>query len=321
MNQETRKKLIKNFPADIVKPAPKGKFGKYVPHHLYTQRLVDVIPGGYDFSYDIIRDKDNAIVGARCTLYLKDADQTIVEVGDVDVNAIARNITESEILKLAVSDGIKRCCMRIGLGLELWTGDVTEEEHYSEGSSTPVKKLQEPKTGTSPSSPRISELQLKEMVFVSCKEDKSFAMRCYKDCFNRTKIKTNKDSIELWDDADIRIFLDFVDEYVDKNKDTFEERKNNEPIVNKIIENLDDVQEIKEEEVGERPAPGAWEQEPPSDAQLKPFNEVLNRAADDDVELYEKAKKALNDGTITKGNIFDWINRNDSPWKLQDGNQ
>ena len=63
------------------------------------------------------------------------------------------------------------------------------------------------------------------------------------------------------------------------------------------------------------------EQEPPSDAQLKPFNEVLNRAADDDVELYEKAKKALNDGTITKGNIFDWINRNDSPWKLQDGNQ
>ena len=73
--------------------------------------------------------------------------------------------------------------------------------------------------------------------------------------------------------------------------------------------------------MGERPAPGAWEQEPPSDAQLKPFNEVLNRAADDDVELYEKAKKALNDGTITKGNIFDWINRNDSPWKLQDGNQ
>ena len=63
MNKEVRKKLTANFPKEVVRPAPKGKFGKYVPHHLYTQRLVDVIPGGYDFSYDVIRDKDNAIVG------------------------------------------------------------------------------------------------------------------------------------------------------------------------------------------------------------------------------------------------------------------
>jgi len=60
------------------------------------------------------------------------------EVGDVDSNALKRNITESEILKLAVSDGIKRCCMRFGIGLELWTGGVTEEEHYS--APQPIQK-------------------------------------------------------------------------------------------------------------------------------------------------------------------------------------
>ena len=42
MNKETQKKLIKDFPKSVVKPAPKGKFGDYVPHHIYTQRLVDM---------------------------------------------------------------------------------------------------------------------------------------------------------------------------------------------------------------------------------------------------------------------------------------
>ena len=54
------------------------------------------------------------------------------------MNAVKRNITESEILKLAVSDGIKRCCMRLGIGLELWTGGVTEEEHYA--GQQPIQK-------------------------------------------------------------------------------------------------------------------------------------------------------------------------------------
>jgi len=131
MDKETQKKLTKDFPKSVVKKAPQGKFGDYVPHHIYTQRLVDVIGGGYDFTFEETRDKTGAIIGAKCRLYIKSSDQTIEEVGDVDMNAVKRNITESEILKLAVSDGIKRCCMRLGIGLELWTGGVTEEEHYS----------------------------------------------------------------------------------------------------------------------------------------------------------------------------------------------
>jgi len=131
MNKETIKKLTKDFPKDVVKQAPKGKFGSYVPHHLYTQRLVDVVGGQYNFLIkEIIRDKDNAVVGAVCRLEIEGLG-VVEEVGDVDTHAISRNITESEVLKLAVSDGIKRCCMRFGIGLELWTGGVTEEEHYA----------------------------------------------------------------------------------------------------------------------------------------------------------------------------------------------
>lgn len=131
MNKETIKKLTKNFPKDVVKQAPKGKFGSYVPHHLYTQRLVDVVGGQYNFFIkEVIRDKDNAVVGAICRLEIEGLG-IVEEIGDVDTHAISRNITESEVLKLAVSDGIKRCCMRFGIGLELWTGGVTEEEHYA----------------------------------------------------------------------------------------------------------------------------------------------------------------------------------------------
>ena len=133
MNKETIKKLTKNFPKDVVKQAPKGKFGSYVPHHIYTQRLVDVVGGQYNFLIkEVIRDKDNAVVGAVCRLEIEGLG-VVEEVGDVDTHAISRNITESEVLKLAVSDGIKRCCMRFGIGLELWTGGVTEEEHYAGG--------------------------------------------------------------------------------------------------------------------------------------------------------------------------------------------
>ncbi len=130
MDKETYKKLTKDFPKSVVKKAPPGKFGDYVPHHIYTQRLVDVIPGKYNFKYEPLRDKDGALAGAKCILEI-DGLGTIEEVGDVDSNQLKNNNTESELLKLAVSDGIKRCCMRFGIGLELWTGGITEEEHYA----------------------------------------------------------------------------------------------------------------------------------------------------------------------------------------------
>ena len=175
MDKETHKKLIKDFPKTVVQPAPKGKFGSYVPHHLYTQRLVDVVGGKYNFFVkEVLRDKDNAVVGAVCVLEIEGLGK-MEEVGDVDMNALNRNITESEILKLAVSDGIKRCCMRFGIGLELWTGGETEEEHYAGGQEQPKKKQVVQESGKSPSKPIITELALKKMVMSRCNDDKTFA--------------------------------------------------------------------------------------------------------------------------------------------------
>ena len=41
MDKETHKKLTANFPKSVVKKAPQGKYGDYVPHHIYTKRMVD----------------------------------------------------------------------------------------------------------------------------------------------------------------------------------------------------------------------------------------------------------------------------------------
>ena len=137
MDKETQKKLIKDFPKNVINKAPQGKFGDYISHGIITKRLVDVAPD-YNFTYEVLRDKDNAIVGAKCRLEIPGLGIK-EDVGDVDVHAIKRNLTESELLKLAVSDGIKRCAMRFGLGLDqLWNGGVTEEEHYS--APQPIQK-------------------------------------------------------------------------------------------------------------------------------------------------------------------------------------
>jgi len=323
MDKETHKKLTANFPKSVVKKAPQGKFGDYVPHHIYTKRLVDVVGGKYNFTYDIIRDKDNAVVGAKCTLEIDDLGK-VEEVGDVDRHALARNLTESEILKLAVSDGIKRCCMRFGIGLELWTGDTTEEEHYAGSGETnknldassketnesldasPKKKQVTQESGTSPSKPKITEATLKQMVFTSCNDNKDFARKCYKDCMNRTIIKTNQSDIALWEDETIKIFLDLVDDYISKHEETFKDRESNEPIVNKIIEELGEV-EVKD--MADIPS-GKWEQDPISEGQVKFIETLVKQAIDSGLdELGAEAKQYLNSGEATKGNASAMIDK------------
>ena len=308
MDKETHKKLIKDFPKTVVQPAPKGKFGSYVPHHLYTQRLVDVVGGQYNFFVkEVLRDKDNAVVGAVCVLEIEGLGR-MEEVGDVDMNALNRNITESEILKLAVSDGLKRCCMRFGIGLELWTGGVTEEEHYAGDQEQPKKKQVVQESGTSPSKPIITELALKKMVMSRCNDDKTFASKCYKQCMERTIIKTNIDNVDMWTKETIKVFEDLVGIYIDKHKDTFEERTNNEPIVNKIIENLGEVVE-KEQEVADIPE-GKWMDDPISDGQVKFIETLIKQVIDDGQdELGAEAKQYLSSGEATKGNASKMIDK------------
>ena len=230
MNKETQKKLTKDFPKSVVKKAPQGKFGDYVPHHIYTQRLVDVIGGGYDFTFEETRDKTGAIIGAKCRLYIKSTDQTIEEVGDVDVNAVKRNITESEILKLAVSDGIKRCCMRLGIGLELWTGGVTEEEHYAEvQTSKPkmtkdkedIKVLEKAKKDFAKDvEEQPNNAQQLNTFMTATVSDEVVKAVIKRDVYRDVVSKGFPEEVEDWDDKQVEIFKDLVFEtqQVDEKK-------------------------------------------------------------------------------------------------------
>lgn len=312
MDKETHKKLTANFPKSVVKKAPQGKYGDYVPHHIYTKRLVDVVGGKYNFTYDIIRDKDNAVVGAKCTLEIDDLG-TVQEVGDVDRHALARNLTESEILKLAVSDGIKRCCMRFGIGLELWTGDTTEEEHYAgvveQVAEQPKKKPVAQEITKSPSS--LTEPQLKEMVFSMCNEDKDFAKKCYQTQMTRFKMdKSISDNVGDWSNDNVDKFLKLVEDYVDKFKNEFEKRAGNSEVVNNIIETLGNIEEKESEEDMADIPDGKWKEDPISDGQKNFINSLIEQAIDAGKdELGAEAKKYLASGEATKGNASAMIDK------------
>ena len=312
MDKETHKKLTANFPKSVVKKAPQGKYGDYVPHHIYTKRLVDVVGGKYNFTYDIIRDKDNAVVGAKCTLEIDDLG-TVQEVGDVDRHALARNLTESEILKLAVSDGIKRCCMRFGIGLELWTGNTTEEEHYAgvvqSVPEPPKKKPVAQEITKSPSS--LTEPQLKEMVFSMCNEDKDFAKKCYETSMTRFKMdKSINDNVGDWSNDNVDKFLKLVEDYVNKFKNEFEKRAGNSEVVNTIIETLGNVQEKESEEDMSDIPEGKWMEDPISEGQKNFIKSLIEQAIDSGLdELGAEAKSYLNSGKATKGNASEMIDK------------
>lgn len=122
--------LARKFPSDAIHKNPTG-FGTYVPHHLYVQRLLMHL-GTYDFELvEIVRgaapakDKDadplvNVIVGVvmRLTVEIDGRRTVIEEVGDCEIPS--NWDTDGKRLKDAMSDALKRCCARIGLGTHLY---------------------------------------------------------------------------------------------------------------------------------------------------------------------------------------------------------
>ena len=179
-----------------------------------------------------------------------------------------------------------------------------------------MKKVQQPKkkqvvqeSGKSPSKPIITELALKNMVMSRCNDDKTFASKCYKQCMERTIIKTNIDNVDMWTKETIKVFEDLVGIYIDKHKDTFEERTGNAPIVNKIIENLGEVEEKKEEEVADIPD-GPWKLKKISDGQISFINTLSGQAKDEGLDdLYEEAKKLIASGEATQGDASAMIDK------------
>ena len=138
------RKLAQPFDAKYVHSNPSGG-GTYVKHHVIVQRLL-MVTGTYDFALvEIIRGPvpeippnpqgqskraregapalESAIVGAVCRLTVEvDGRTTTVEdVGDCEQPHNWPH--DGARLKDAMSDAIKRCAARIGLGLHLWSQD------------------------------------------------------------------------------------------------------------------------------------------------------------------------------------------------------
>jgi hypothetical protein len=124
------KKLLSPFPENLVRKAPAGKFGDYVPHANYVERLRD---SGVSYSWECepvygIHKGEKRIVGAKGTITIEDMG-SYVGFGDVDTFKLnSDKFNDGSNLKDAESDAFKRACMRFGLGVELWSGSVQSEE-------------------------------------------------------------------------------------------------------------------------------------------------------------------------------------------------
>ncbi len=129
--------LARPFPAALIKQKP-GKFAAdYVDHATVNARLLEIC-GPFDWTIDApITNADGIIVGCTATLHavIDDVEVHITEVGDVE----HPGPNSATNLKTASSDALKRCAMRIGLGLHLWAG----EGYYLDRA---LKKEIEPET-------------------------------------------------------------------------------------------------------------------------------------------------------------------------------
>lgn len=125
--------FVRPFPANFIHQNPNG-YGVYVEHSTVVQRILQVA-GPYHFEVvkilhgDVIDTKTNdvvlpnVVVGAVCrlTLEINGKSYCYEEVGDVEHPGNWRH--DGARMKDAMSDAIKRCAMRAGIGLHLWAQD------------------------------------------------------------------------------------------------------------------------------------------------------------------------------------------------------
>jgi hypothetical protein len=115
----------------IKKPAP-GKHGDYVSHDVINQKALAIVgPHSFevieliyaDFTHEGFPVKVVVGVLARLTVEIDGRQVSIVEVGDEEHPAQGNNASNA---KKAASDAYKRCWMRLGLGLHLWSQEDYE---------------------------------------------------------------------------------------------------------------------------------------------------------------------------------------------------
>lgn len=133
-------RLARPFPKGFVKANPNSRAGgEYVTHSVVTEKLLAVVgPFSYEISQVLrgtvpgyTKKKDgktieipalvDAVVGctARLTCEVDGRTVTVEEVGDCEMPHNWPH--DGARLKDASSDAIKRCAMRLGVGIHLWS--------------------------------------------------------------------------------------------------------------------------------------------------------------------------------------------------------
>jgi hypothetical protein len=147
------KQLAEPFKADKVGKKPGGSGGAFVSHAVVTERALSVL-GPYSITNvelirglapEIVGKKqtfppiDNAVVGAIVTVAaeIDGIPVRITEVGDCENPAMLEQ--DGARAKNAVSDALKRCWMRAGIGLHLWSREqYTLDDDLSEPAPPPA---------------------------------------------------------------------------------------------------------------------------------------------------------------------------------------
>lgn len=148
--------LATPFPDHLIKKKPGKSAADYVSHSTVNERALSVVgPHSFLVMQEIrghapgiskqndgtfkYPPRDNAILGCIAQLHVE-IDGVAVTIQEVGTENSPAMHTDAENLKNAASDAYKRCWMRIGLGLHLWSGsdffllrqlekDAAEEEN------------------------------------------------------------------------------------------------------------------------------------------------------------------------------------------------
>jgi hypothetical protein len=111
--------LAKRIPKSYIKQKPGGFAADYVSHSDVQQMLIAKLgaPPSQEIT-QIIRNAEGQVQGVVLRMVFNIDGQTTVidEIGECERPGQNDGLNA----KNAVSDAVKRCAMRIGLGLELW---------------------------------------------------------------------------------------------------------------------------------------------------------------------------------------------------------
>lgn len=197
-------RLARPFGPKYVKPPAQGKFGSYIDHEVITQALL-LIVGPFSFQIQqVFYNPDGLLDGctAALTCEVDGRTVTIAEAGDCEFPQNKK--TQGDRLKNAASDAIKRCAMRLGLGIEVWTGDdepflYKQLLKRSAGSAEPSS---ESGGGPDPTGPAVSAIRVQDLAAraMSLRADKVDVDGEQKAWQLPDIDKSSEKQLALWDD-------------------------------------------------------------------------------------------------------------------------